>query len=543
MLRSLVFVFIGTLVIGTIVIGTFLSQKRTQEPPSLDELMKAYFDAADEEVRAETIDRLCASGATGRDVEKLLRAGRAYAKDVPTGWQALEIECLDGKRRPYHVYAPPDYDPGKKYPLVVFLHGGVSRANVPSPQEMERLRKDFEKDVPPGFLIILPTGAKGATWWDNIGTSNILAQVDSVKRRYNVDEERVFLWGFSDGGTGAYWMAMSRPTPWAGFIAYSANVAAADLGPYQVYPRNLMNRQLLAANGGREASLAYNARFAEQWVEQMRGAGAGIDWKGFPQAGHDPKYLAEDRPRFDKFISSTKRAAKRAHIVWETTNVDVGRCDWLRIDEIKDVGNSHDMKEVNLLSFDGPPIPVDLLTNVDPKSKGPGLRVLKVVSDGPTAKAGIEPNDVIVKIEGLELKSLQDLDSIFIDKVFPKKFGDPISGELRRGDEIRKFTIMSEKTSRQPVLKRKLLSGAAEARVQGNRIDVMVRNVARYTILIDREQFDLSKPIQVVTNGKESFQGIVEPDVRFLLTQFGADNDRSTVYCACIEVTVPPGRE
>src|SRR5688572_19757599 len=224
--RSLVLIFVLVLLFA----GIYLFLVRTEEPPGLDGLMKAYFDAADEKVRGETIDRLCASGAKDGDVERLLRAGRTYAKDVPTGWQALENECLDGKRRPYHVYAPPDYDPGKKYPLVVFLHGAVSRTNVPSPKEMESLRRDFEKDVP-GFLIILPTGAKGATWWDKVGTSNVLAQVDHVKRRYNVDEERVFLWGFSDGASGAYWMALSRPTPWAGFMAYSANVAAADLGP------------------------------------------------------------------------------------------------------------------------------------------------------------------------------------------------------------------------------------------------------------------------------------------------------------------------
>jgi predicted esterase len=527
--------------LGTIVVfvGAFTSCGRVQEESSP---LKAYFDAADEKGRAAAIDRLCASGAQALDIERLLRTGRAYAKNVPTGWQALEIEGLDGKRRPYHVYAPPDYDPGKKHPLVVFLHGAVSRANVPSPKEMESLRKDFEKEVP-GFLIILPTGAKDATWWDKVGTSNVLAQVDQVKRRYNVDEDRVFLWGFSDGGSGAWWMAMSRPTAWAGFMAYSANVAAADLGPYQVYPRNLMNRPLLAASGGREGSPAYNARFVEQWIDQMREFGAGIDWQGFPTAGHDPKYLNEDRPRFDKFIGATKRQAKRDHIVWETTNVEVGRCDWLRIDEIKDVGNNHDMQDVNLLSFDGPPIPADLLMNVDPKSKGPGLRVLRVVPDGPTATAGIEPNDVIVKIEGQEVKSLQDLNDIFIDKIFPKKHGDPISGELRRGDEIRQFTLTSEKTPRQPVFKRQQPAGAVEARAQGNRIDVKARNVARYTILVDREQFDLSKPIQLFTNGKESFQGIVEPDMRFLLTQFAADNDRTTIYCACIEVIIPPGRK
>ena len=118
--------------LGTIVVfvGAFTSCGRVQEESSP---LKAYFDATDEKGRAAALDRLCASGAQALDIERLLRTGRAYAKNVPTGWQALEIEGLDGKRRPYHVYAPPDFDPGKKHPLVVFLHGAVYRANVPSP--------------------------------------------------------------------------------------------------------------------------------------------------------------------------------------------------------------------------------------------------------------------------------------------------------------------------------------------------------------------------------------------------------------------------
>jgi hypothetical protein len=69
---------------------------------------------------------------------------------------------------------------------------------------------------------------------------------------------------------------------------------------------------------------------------------------------------------------------------------------------------------------------------------------------------------------------------------------------------------------------------------------VYPRNLAKFTVLVDREQFDLSQPVHLFTNGIESFQGIVEPDVRFLLAQFAADNDRTTIYCARIEVAVPP---
>ena len=69
-------------------VGAFTSCGRVQEEPSP---LKAYFEATDEKGRTEAIDRLCANGAQALDIERLLRIGRAYSKNVPTGWQALEI--------------------------------------------------------------------------------------------------------------------------------------------------------------------------------------------------------------------------------------------------------------------------------------------------------------------------------------------------------------------------------------------------------------------------------------------------------------------
>ena len=53
--------------------------------------------------------------------------------------------------------------------------------------------------------------------------------------------------------------------------------------------------------------------------------------------------------------------------------------------------------------------------------------------------------------------------------------------------------------------------------------------------------FDLDQPIQVVTNGAESFNARVKPDLDFMLEQAAEDDDRSAVYCAKIEIQVLPG--
>ena len=101
--------------------------------------------------------------------------------------------------------------------------------------------------------------------------------------------------------------------------------------------------------------------------------------------------------------------------------------------------------------------------------------------------------------------------------------------------------LAGEVTPIEEVYSRDEMTGSIEAAADGNRIDVTVRNVARYTLLISSEQFDLDRPVVVSTNGVETFSGVVEPDVRPMLEQAARDEDRRAIYEAKIEVGVPGG--
>ena len=92
-----------------------------------------------------------------------------------------------------------------------------------------------------------------------------------------------------------------------------------------------------------------------------------------------------------------------------------------------------------------------------------------------------------------------------------------------------------------PLFKRTGPAGRIDVKAMGNRVDVTVRSVARYTLLIRREMFDLDLPIQLFTNGAESFNALVKPDLDFMLEQAGEDDDRSAVYTAKIEIQVLSG--
>lgn len=77
-----------------------------------------------------------------------------------------------------------------------------------------------------------------------------------------------------------------------------------------------------------------------------------------------------------------------------------------------------------------------------------------------------------------------------------------------------------------------------EAVRDGNRIDVRTRGVTRYTVLVAPEMIDAKQPVEVTTNGKASFAGVVAPDARVILEEARRTLDRTSIFVARIEVEV-----
>ena len=64
----------------------------------------------------------------------------------------------------------------------------------------------------------MPYAWDAAPWWSDDQVLNLADILDAAKRTYNIDENRVVVSGVSDGGTGAYYVAMRETTPFASFL-------------------------------------------------------------------------------------------------------------------------------------------------------------------------------------------------------------------------------------------------------------------------------------------------------------------------------------
>jgi len=117
----------------------------------------------------------------------------------------------DGLQRSYILYVPASYSPGNPAPLVINFHGYTSNAT----QQM--LYGDFRMIADTaGFLLVHPMGTldfQGNTYFnanwggtvDDIGFTAAL--IDSLASEYNVDLNRVYSTGMSNGGFMSYTLA------------------------------------------------------------------------------------------------------------------------------------------------------------------------------------------------------------------------------------------------------------------------------------------------------------------------------------------------
>ena len=67
---------------------------------------------------------------------------------------------------------------------------------------------------------------------------------------------------------------------------------------------------------------------------------------------------------------------------------------------------------------------------------------------------------------------------------------------------------------------------------------MVTRGVRRYTLLLSPEQFDFAQSFRVTTNGRVSFEGMVEPSPETLLRWAARDRDRTMLFGAQLDIEV-----
>ncbi len=125
-----------------------------------------------------------------------------------------------GKGVDYCLRLPPEYHHGRSYPVVLALPSSLLGAE----QMVAGLAEQAERN---GYIIISPewTNQFSTTGYDFSGKDHYyaLAALRDALRRFQIDPDKVFLFGFSEGANFALDLGMSHPDLFAGLVGFGPN--------------------------------------------------------------------------------------------------------------------------------------------------------------------------------------------------------------------------------------------------------------------------------------------------------------------------------
>jgi len=158
------------------------------------------------------------------------------------------MSSVDGEPLTATLWIPADFNPdGAPVPLFVYLHGGGGTGATLLRHGNGAITRELDKR---GWIGIAPDGRawglhdRGCRWRTSAayvdnpdpnvgpGEQDILDAIEWAKANYPIDEDRIYLSGFSMGGRGAYIIGLKNPDM---FAAVGPLAPATDM--YEIFVR------------------------------------------------------------------------------------------------------------------------------------------------------------------------------------------------------------------------------------------------------------------------------------------------------------------
>ncbi|MEE9311155.1 MAG: PDZ domain-containing protein [Planctomycetota bacterium] len=364
--------------------------------------------------------------------------GFTFKATTKSGIIQMKTDCPDGFTRPYWVRIPKGYDPTKSYPAIVGLHGGVSGMPLYGSEEQPGPGKwsisfwedNLGEQVDSVFLIGCSAGpretSRNAVWWKHEGRQNIEHFIFETKRQFNIDDDKVFVTGHSDGGSGSFALAAHTPNTYAGFFPMNGNSLVQTTDDQGFWIENFKGKNIYAFNSGKDS--LYPAKSMTPIYDQANKAGADIKYSVHPDNNHGIQdVIGEEIPKFMKdYFANWKRNLVPTNIDWTCDELNSARCGWLEITEIaeskyKGAGDNQDVKLA----------PGRVRLGIMVKQDVEQPTVESVVAKSTAEKMGMKADDEILELNGTKVTKMADL----IDVLGKCKPGDKITAKIKRGDE------------------------------------------------------------------------------------------------------------
>jgi hypothetical protein len=238
-----------------------------------------------------------------------------------------------------------NYDPG--YPLIVFMHGAGERGNcwqgtcyfadgswnpntnspaAPTTEDLKLLNNDHNLlhggsvhlnmrnaangKLPndptlsarsfPGF-VLFPQNLNG---WTSTSVQDAIKLVRLVAKQYNIDENRIYIEGLSNGGYGTY-EAIKR-APWLFAAAFTMSAVSDASITSQNYQAKIATIPIWTFQGGQDTDPT--PAKTQGYVKKFKDAGLDVRFTLYPDLGHGTWNTAMNEGDYFKYMLQQNKA-------------------------------------------------------------------------------------------------------------------------------------------------------------------------------------------------------------------------------------------
>ncbi len=242
---------------------------------------------------------------------------------------------IDDTDQPYGLYLPRNHDPNKPYPLVISLHGASSNHRLNLKRVFGKGNRMGETDAeatryfPPfpdvDFLVASPL-ARGTLGYVGIPEADVYAVLEDVKKRFLIDEDRVYLTGLSMGGGGAIYLALTRPDIWA---AVAPVCPAVPVGT-EPLTGNGTNIPFKIFQG--EIDPVVKPEAVRGWRDRLEEAGVAVEYVEYPGVKHNSWDNAYANASLFGWLAQHKRDRMPKRVRYTTSSFKYPGAYWVEFD-------------------------------------------------------------------------------------------------------------------------------------------------------------------------------------------------------------------
>jgi len=189
--------------------------------------------------------------------------------------QQFHREFVQTYETNYLIYLPEGYkESTQTWPLVLFLHGAGERG-----ADIEFVKRNgpprlIEEGQQFPFILVSPQCPE-RTIWDN---KMLIAFLDDIESKYNVDKNREYLTGLSMGGHATWSLAIQYPERFAAILPVCARGYSQDVYVLKDVP-------VWVFHGEKDDIVPITD--GEKMVRALKEAEGNVKFTIYPEANHD----------------------------------------------------------------------------------------------------------------------------------------------------------------------------------------------------------------------------------------------------------------